>query len=215
MPKTGPFERHTARYADWFARHEDAYRLELEAVRQLWPEGADGVEIGVGAGHFAAPLGIRHGVEPADAMRVEAVRKGIVTLEGVAERLPFPDGRFDAALMVTTICFVDDPALSVREMVRVVRPGGCAVIAFVDRAGALGQAYERRRAESVFYADARFVDVPEVAGWMVAAGLGELDYRQTLMGGVDNPAASNLVKPGFGEGAFVVVRGLKGRAGPC
>src|SRR6056297_1468238 len=156
MPKTGPFETHVDRYEAWFERHAAAYESELRAVHELWPADIEGLEIGVGAGHFAGPLGIRTAVEPAAAMRKAAVRRGIDALDGVAERLPFPDARFDAALMVTTICFLDNPERAAREMYRVLRPAGCAVIGFVDRESVLGRAYERKRDSSVFYGEAQF-----------------------------------------------------------
>ena len=38
--------------------------------------------------------------------------------------LPFPDDRFDAAVMALVIFFVPEPAKGVAEMARVVRPGG-------------------------------------------------------------------------------------------
>ena len=38
--------------------------------------------------------------------------------------LPFPDDRFDAAVMALVIFFVPEPAKGLAEMVRVVRPGG-------------------------------------------------------------------------------------------
>jgi SAM-dependent methyltransferase len=39
-------------------------------------------------------------------------------------RLPFADGRFDTALAITVILHVAEPAAVVREMARVIRPGG-------------------------------------------------------------------------------------------
>jgi SAM-dependent methyltransferase len=41
-----------------------------------------------------------------------------------AESLPFPDDRFDVAVMPLVLHFVPDPARGVAEMARVVRPGG-------------------------------------------------------------------------------------------
>src|SRR5262245_18705960 len=38
--------------------------------------------------------------------------------------LPFPEDRFDVAVMALVVFFVPDPAKGVAEMVRVVRPGG-------------------------------------------------------------------------------------------
>ncbi|HUK10070.1 MAG TPA: methyltransferase domain-containing protein [Stellaceae bacterium] len=44
--------------------------------------------------------------------------------QGDAMALPFPQGRFEAAIMALVIFFVPDPAKGVAEMVRVVSPGG-------------------------------------------------------------------------------------------
>ena len=43
---------------------------------------------------------------------------------GDAQKLPFPDGSFDVAIMALVISFVPDPDKAVAEMARVVRPGG-------------------------------------------------------------------------------------------
>ncbi len=45
-------------------------------------------------------------------------------LEGEAEQLPFPDCSFDALTFTYLLRYVDDPAATVRELARVVRPGG-------------------------------------------------------------------------------------------
>jgi demethylmenaquinone methyltransferase/2-methoxy-6-polyprenyl-1,4-benzoquinol methylase len=55
--------------------------------------------------------------DPALAGRVELVR-------GEAERLPFGDGEFDALTFTYLLRYVDDPAATVRELARVLRPGG-------------------------------------------------------------------------------------------
>lgn len=43
---------------------------------------------------------------------------------GRAESLPFPDDTFDAVTFTYLLRYVDDPAAVMRELVRVVRPGG-------------------------------------------------------------------------------------------
>ena len=55
--------------------------------------------------------------DPALAARVELV-------EGEAESLPFADGDFDHLTFTYLLRYVDDPAATLRELARVVRPGG-------------------------------------------------------------------------------------------
>jgi demethylmenaquinone methyltransferase/2-methoxy-6-polyprenyl-1,4-benzoquinol methylase len=45
-------------------------------------------------------------------------------VRGEAERLPFEDGSFDALTFTYLLRYVDDPAATMRELARVVRPGG-------------------------------------------------------------------------------------------
>ena len=52
-----------------------------------------------------------------DAARVELI-------EGQAERLPFADATFDALTFTYLLRYVDDPPATMRELARVVRPGG-------------------------------------------------------------------------------------------
>ena len=89
--------------------------------------------MGVGAEKFAAPLGIKIGVEPSEKMALKARMQGIHVFPAVAEALPFASGRFDFIPMVTTICFVDDVLKSFREAFRALKPGGCFIVGFVDK----------------------------------------------------------------------------------
>jgi demethylmenaquinone methyltransferase/2-methoxy-6-polyprenyl-1,4-benzoquinol methylase len=45
-------------------------------------------------------------------------------VEGEAERLPFADGEFDHLTFTYLLRYVDDPAATLRELARVVKPGG-------------------------------------------------------------------------------------------
>ena len=45
-------------------------------------------------------------------------------VQGEAEQLPFADGEFDALTFTYLLRYVDDPAATMRELARVVRPGG-------------------------------------------------------------------------------------------
>jgi len=102
-----PFEQHYIEYEAWFERNRFTYQSELAAVKEFIPDNKRGIEIGLGSGKFAAPLGIKIGVEPSPKMREIAKNHGLEVFNAVAEALPFSDGSFDFVLMVTTICFVE------------------------------------------------------------------------------------------------------------
>jgi len=53
-----------------------------------------GLEVGVSTGRFAVPLGIRIGVEPANAMAEIARKRGIEVYDAKGEKLPFDDESF-------------------------------------------------------------------------------------------------------------------------
>jgi len=59
----------------------------------------------------------RLAADPALAARVRFVR-------GEAERLPFGDAEFDALTFTYLLRYVDDPAATMRELARVLKPGG-------------------------------------------------------------------------------------------
>jgi demethylmenaquinone methyltransferase / 2-methoxy-6-polyprenyl-1,4-benzoquinol methylase len=53
-----------------------------------------------------------------------ALAERIAPVQGEAERLPFADGSFDALTFTYLLRYVDDPAATLRELARVVKPGG-------------------------------------------------------------------------------------------
>ncbi|MEA1923585.1 MAG: class I SAM-dependent methyltransferase [Pseudomonadota bacterium] len=206
MPKIEPFEKHSDAYDEWFKKNIALYEAELAAIRQFIPPlGAEGVEVGVGSGKFAAPLGIKIGVEPSEKMAIKARMQGINVYPGVAEELPFSDGRFDFVLMVTTICFVDDIIKSFREAFRVLNPGGYIIVGFVDKESELGRQYIDKKEKSKFYKDATFFSTQEVLRDLQKAGFEVEKIRQTLIAG----ELPETILDDFGKGAFVVIKGVK------
>ena len=119
MARSAPFEAHSGRYDEWFLRREAAYRSELLAVRAVLPWKGLGLEIGVGTGRFAAPLGVQVGLDPAAAMLSRARQRDIRVVQGIAEALPFRDGAFDYVLMVIVLSFLDDARVGLAEIRRV------------------------------------------------------------------------------------------------
>ncbi len=58
--------------------------------------------------------------------------------EAPAEQLPWDDETFDVALSQLVVNFMDDPAAGLREMTRVVRPGGAVAACTWDGGGRMG-----------------------------------------------------------------------------
>jgi len=210
MIKSDPFEKHTSEYEQWFEKNRMVYEAELRAVRTLLPRGHSGMEIGVGTGRFAAPLGIKVGVEPSGSMRSLALKKGVQVLGGLAENLPFKDSVFSHVLMVTTICFLDNIEQAFREAYRVLSKGGCLIIGFVDRESRIGQQYLKHKENNVFYRDATFYSTGEILEIMKRSGFHNFDSSQTIFDDLSTINEQEEVRSGYGQGSFIVLRGKKG-----
>ena len=205
MPRIEAFENYSNEYDEWFIKNKDKYQLELECIKPFIPKDAHGVEVGVGSGKFAYPLGIKVGVEPSRTMAKKARELGITVYDAVAEELPFPDQSFDFVLMVTTICFVDDILKAFREANRVLRPDGFIVIGFVDKESNLGRQYLKRKDKSKFYREAIFYSTKSVLEYLKKAGFGNFETRQTLL-----PEEKGLaIIDGYGKGGFVAIKATK------
>jgi SAM-dependent methyltransferase len=137
MPR-GWLGRIAGRLMRW--TNDPAEILELLDVQR----GDRVLEIGFGPGVLIEQLASRSpashisGVEPSPTMRDaaarlnrEAIATGRVELrEGTAEATGLPDASFDRVVSVNTVAFWPDLDAGVRELARVVRPGGIAVIAW-------------------------------------------------------------------------------------
>ncbi len=209
MPKISPFEKYAARYEEWFEANRWVYEAELRAVKAMLPLVGKGVEIGVGTGRFAEPLGIEIGVEPSKRMRETAKKRGIQVVGGIAEKIPFDDASFEFVLMVTTICFVDDIGKALLEAHRVLSHGGFLIVGFIDKSSKAGQMYLKNKNKNVFYKEATFFSVEELEKLMAKAGFVDLTFKQTIFESLSETAKDEPVKSGHGEGSFVVICGRK------
>lgn len=129
--------------AEAYATGEHKSGRELQLVVEFAaPTGRDRVlDIGTGAGHTALALAPRVSsvvlTDPVDAMLSTARRlfqeAGLTNAQFVqasAERLPFPEARFDIVTTRLAAHHFDDVALAMREVARVLRPGGGFI--FID-----------------------------------------------------------------------------------
>ena len=96
------------------------------------------LDVATGTGMVAAELVMRWGCRVVGIDQSEEMLAGARTklardpwlasrvelVHGEAERLPFADGEFDALTFTYLLRYVDDPAATLEELARVVRPGG-------------------------------------------------------------------------------------------
>ena len=106
--------------------------LRRRTLRSLGlPEGSRVLEVGCGPGLVLEELEARgwraEGLEADPWLAGLAAVSGRKVSVGRAEELPFPDGAFDAALTHLVLLWLPDPVAALREMKRVVRPGGQVV----------------------------------------------------------------------------------------
>lgn len=106
--------------------------------RELWSHAKGEVlEVGVGTGlNFPYHPGKTRvtGIDIAERMLARALvrsrelARGINLLQGDVQALVFPDNSFDTAAATFVFCSVPDPVQGLRELNRVVRPGGLILL---------------------------------------------------------------------------------------
>ena len=209
--KTEVFDSHVAEYEAWYESHPEVYASELEAIRVHFnrlPEKLHGIEVGLGTGRFAAPLGIKEGVEPSLPMAEKARMRGIEVMEALAESLPYADMQFDFVLLVT-LCHLENPKYAIQEAFRVLKPGGALIAGFLPADRPIAREYRQRRPWTTFYKDAQFYSVARIASLLEESGFRKLEFSQTLFGEVESIREIQMPESGSERGSFVAVSALK------
>jgi ubiquinone/menaquinone biosynthesis C-methylase UbiE len=205
------FDSYSMEYDEWYDKNRLAYLSEIEALKQVVPRGGKGLEIGVGTGRFAVPLGVSFGVDPSEKMLEIAKERGVKAFLGKGEQLPFGEAEFDFVLMVVTLCFVDNPDLVLSESRRVLRDGGKIIIGIVDKNSYLGRLYQQKKQQGhKFYEKANFYSVDEVIGLLKRHNFDEIVTYQTIFQPLEELKEVEKPEKGYGKGSFVVICGRKG-----
>jgi len=142
-------------------------------------------------------------------MSAYSQRRGIKVIHGTGENLPVRTSSFDFAIIVTTICFLDDASKAVREAARIIRPGGCIIIGMVNKASQLGHLYNNNKNDNVFYRDAVFYSVDEVVDILTQSGFRQFSFTQTIFNSLENIKSIEPATEGFDKGSFIGIKGVK------
>ncbi|MBN1956412.1 MAG: class I SAM-dependent methyltransferase [Anaerolineae bacterium] len=180
-----------AHYEAWYETPEGRRADELEKavldwLLQAYDRPGSVLEVGCGTAHFTRWLGkwglAAVGLDCSAAMQVQARALDSPPLvRGDAYRLPFADGAFDLAALVTTLEFLERPKEVLAEALRVARHG--VVLGVLNRWSLLGL---QRRLAGLFrptvYDAAHFYGVGELKRLLqrVAGEQARIVWRTTL-----------------------------------
>ena len=129
------FDRIASRYDDWYRTKTGRYvdRTEKWLVfSMLRTKSGKALDLGCGTGNYTLELERRGfdviGLDASEGMLKIARSKGLNCIKGNAYSLPFPDETFDLVLSVTMFEFIHEPERVLREIHRVLKPGGEVLI---------------------------------------------------------------------------------------
>ncbi|MET4701366.1 SAM-dependent methyltransferase [Constrictibacter sp. MBR-5] len=223
-------------YAAW--RGSTLGRITDEIERDLMLSllgplpGCSVLDAGCGDGQLALELAGRGarvvGVDASQRMiaaarRRAAGRPDVSFHVARAEDLPFRAAEFDIALAVTMLCFVEDASVALKEMVRVVKPGGRLVVGDLGRYSSWA-AVRRIRGwlGSPVWRHARFRSAPELERLARREGLTDVSVRGAvffppvgLAARLLGPADRRLTGRMTVGAAFLVLTGTKPSDAPA
>jgi ubiquinone/menaquinone biosynthesis C-methylase UbiE len=201
------FNQYVKRYDSWYDKNSFAYLSELAAIKKVILRNGKGLEIGVGTGRFAAPLGIQFGIDLSGKMLEIAQKRGVKVILANGENLPYSDLSFDYIAVINALCFVNDAKKVLAEAERVLKKKGKIILAIIDRQSFLGKFYRKKK--SKFYQQVKFFNVNECTYLLKLVGFKNFSYYQAIF---QFPEKMMLIEPpqkGFGKGGFVIIAAQK------
>ncbi len=206
------FDELYERYDVWYHRNRGIRLSEHYCLRRMIGDNRI-LDVGVGTGALINGVeGLIVGVDPAENPLRLASRRGILSINTYGDLLPFRDNSFDYVVMTVTLCFLPDPLPVLREVYRVLKPGGFHVNCFVPRNTSWGRRYLflKHSGKSEFYKYAWFYTLEEVLRMLSDVGLRFVDACSTLRYSPVGPGYFELPVMGVDpEAGFVCVRSVR------
>ncbi|RLG62458.1 class I SAM-dependent methyltransferase [Candidatus Geothermarchaeota archaeon] len=203
------FDEYVERYDKWFEENYITALNELNLIRSFDIEHPS-LEVGVGTGFFSSRLNIDFGLDPSYNMLLKSFHRGVESIYGFGENLPFRESIFKTILIIVTLCFLSDPHKVLKEVYRVLVYGGRLLTCIVPRDSPWGKLYIRRKLDGhVFYRYARFYTVDEVIdllnnmGFKVGIVRGILSYEPFEEPYIEEPSEEYIGK------GFVCIESIK------
>ncbi|MDP2788392.1 MAG: metalloregulator ArsR/SmtB family transcription factor [Pseudomonadota bacterium] len=171
------FDRHARQWDDLARTLLPVPEYRQRLLKQV-PEGTTVLEIGIGTGGLLVELAARAsnviGVDHSPAMLDEARRRlladGIGSIElrlGEMTHLPLPDNSVDCVVANMVLHHAADPVAVLREMCRVLKPGGTVVLADLAR-------HEQEWVREQLADQWLGFEADELIAWLSSAGFGDV-----------------------------------------
>jgi SAM-dependent methyltransferase len=208
-----PFDALAAEYDAWFDKEGSLiFSSEVQAFQTLLPSlPKPWLEIGVGSGRFAKALGIDTGIDASVKLVEIAKSRGINVFVGRGEEQIFDTESFGTVFVIVTLCFVNSPLDVLKEVKRILIPGGKLVLGLVLKESPWGQLYQQKKDEGHrFYKYATFYSCKEVVRMMFKTGFMGKEMVSTLFQKPGNVRQIEQPKQGYWPKAgFTIIVGRK------
>lgn len=203
-------------YDDWYQtpRGVQVYHAELRGLERLLPPVGLGIEIGAGTGIFA------HGLEcndrmiicldPSPGMLAKALEKGLQTLIGVGEAMPFRRLVFDFAYMVTVIEFLSDPKTVLDSIHGIIKSNSTLVTLTINRSSSWGAFYKKlAQGGDPVFCHAKFYDFYEIESALSDAQFNMIESLGILPKPPTDEDIGTGLTPGSVESGVVLCQAVK------
>lgn len=202
------FEVAAEAYDRFMGRYSRGLSAQLADLARI-DAGQRVLDVGCGPGALVSELVERVGadgvaaVDPSEPFVLAAQQRhpGVDVRRSAAERLPFEDAAFDAALAQLVVHFMKDPVAGLTQMARVVRTGGVVAACVWDHAsdeGPLGVFWREARAlDPAIHDEAHLAGVREghLAALMASTGRIGWIEEATLVVSVEHPTFQEWWEP--------------------
>ncbi len=174
------FNKHYKEYDNWYEQNKETYEFELRILKKYKKYiNVRSLEIGVGSGRFAMPLGIKYGIDNSPKLLSIANKRGIICKEARAENIPFENDYFDFIGVFFSLSFFKNIEKVFMEIKRLLSSKGKVLFLIINKAGGLAKSYLQKKG---FYENANFFDFKEVLTYLERIALKPLDIYGFDMG---------------------------------